>query len=200
MADTFSITDPRAASVTTTAPTPAERSPGAPPNEAAAARLYPDTPKAESPDPGSLYSTAGLFRDQFNANLPKLGDAGVLTFDEQEAERTWFPAMIVKSGLTPAAGLRLHELYTQRRLEHESDDSAMQRVKDEEQTHRDLRQEYTLSGIEFEGRNGLKARVERWFTAHPDARAVFQVVGPDLELLREVYDLVRRTGFGVVPQ
>lgn len=176
-----------------TAPTPADA------HEQAAKALYRDTPKAEPSDPGTMYSSAGLYRDAFNESLPKLGDAGVLTYDQQEAERKAFPDMIRKSGLNPSVGLRLHQLYTQRRLEVLDDETRATRTADlEEATHKALRENYALRGIKGKDFEALKGRVTRWMAKNPDLRAVvtFAGIGNELGIAQELYELVQMNGLG----
>jgi hypothetical protein len=199
MADTFSITDPRAASVTTTAPAPATRNPAAPPNEEAAAKLYPNTAKAEPNDPGTMYASATVYRPTLDKFLPRLGDANVLSFAEQERERTTFPDMVRKSGLDPSFGLRLYEKFAERRLEVLDDEARATRTADlEESTHQWLRENYALRGIKGKDFEALKGRVNRWMAKQPDLRAIvtFAGIGNELEIAQGLYEHVQMNGLG----
>lgn len=175
---------------------PATSEPPAPltPEEAFARPLYPER-VALKPDPGSLYSTAGYFQTAFGTNLPRLGDAGVLTLAQQEQERVTFPEVIRKSGIHPwPFGERLHDLWTARRLEVEDKATAARRAATREATHKALR--LKLGDKAFEA---LKPRVGRWVRSQSALHAIveFGGIGNELDIAEAIYEHVRMNGLGL---
>jgi hypothetical protein len=78
-------------------------------------KMYPRTPEPLEPGEG-LYSISGMLRTCLNRNFVRLSDAGVLTLEQQAAERKEFAGLVRETGLPLAAAELLHDQWSAARL------------------------------------------------------------------------------------
>lgn len=152
-------------------------------------------------EPGEFYSVEAMMKGSLDPNLAALGDAGVLTFAQQAAERKEFSALMRATGLDAlTVGTLIHDRFTAARLANLRDDGteaaelALEREirANEEASRTALRELYGAQEAE-----ALQLRAVKWMRQHPKLNAIVNTrgLGSQPALVLALVEHVRRTGF-----
>jgi hypothetical protein len=155
-------------------------------------------PAPEPLAPGEFYSTQEMLRSCFDRNFLKLSDGGVLTLEQQAAERKEFAGLVRETGLGLAAAELLHDRWTSARLEgaraggDNARELATQIDLDAEASRVALRETWGAKDAA-----DLVQRAKKFATQHPKLNAILNTggIGSRVDVVQAIVEHVRNINF-----